>query len=276
MLRSMITATNTMTQLQRQIDVIGHNLANIDTNGYKKTSTSFQELMRQELNNQPDVEREVGRLTPYGLRLGAGAKLDQQLVFKQGALRNTGRELDVALLQKDQFLQVEVDGQIRYTRDGALYLSPANDGTNRLMLVTKDGYSVLDENQNPIYLDDRFRELAISNDGTITALPKNDGDLPQVINLGVVQFNRPSMIVSLGDNLYGLQDLGNVPITDVLTNLTGNLRSEVNMKQGALETSNVDLTEEMTDLLMAQRSYQLNARSITLGDQMLGLINSVR
>lgn len=276
MLRSMITATNTMTQLQRQIDVIGHNLANIDTNGYKKTSTSFQELMRQELNNQPDVEREVGRLTPYGLRLGAGAKLDQQLVFKQGALRNTGRELDVALLQKDQFLQVEVDGQIRYTRDGALYLSPANDGTNRLMLVTKDGYSVLDENQNPIYLDDRFRELAISNDGTITALPKNDGDLPQVINIGVVQFNRPSMIVSLGDNLYGLQDLGNVPITDVLTNLTGNLRSAVNMKQGALETSNVDLTEEMTDLLMAQRSYQLNARSITLGDQMLGLINSVR
>ncbi|MED1438583.1 flagellar hook-basal body protein [Aeribacillus composti] len=276
MLRSMITATNTLNQLQQQLDAIGHNLANIDTNGYKKMSTTFHELMRQELNNQPDLQKETGRLTDYGLRLGVGARLDKQLVFHQGAIKTTGRELDVALLHKDQFLQVEVDGEVRYTRDGALYLSPANDGTNRLMLVTKDGYRVLDENQNPIYLDGDIRDIVISANGTLTAASRNEGELPQTVNLGVVRVDRPSMMISLGNNIYGLQQLGNVPITDVLTNLEGDLRTEIGMRQGALESSNVDLTQEITDLMIAQRSYQLNARSITIGDQMLGLINTVR
>lgn len=279
MLRSMITATNTMNQLQKQLDQIGHNLANIDTQSYKRTETSFSELVRQQYNNQPNrlEEREEERFgSELGIRQGTGAKLNKSLVFTQGSIKQTGRALDIAFTNPNQLLQIDVNGQINYTRDGALYLSPTTDGTNQLMLATADGNPVLDENQNPIRFDDTFKEIVISNDGTITAVPRTDNDLPQVVELGVVQIDRPQMLTQLGNNLYGLKDLGDVPLNEVLTFLDGNLRGDVSMQQGALEMSNVDLSKEMTDLMISQRSYQMNAKSITLGDQMLGLINGVR
>ncbi|MGM0875067.1 MAG: flagellar hook-basal body protein [Bacillota bacterium] len=276
MLRSMITATNTMGQLQKQLDTIGHNLANIDTQGYKRTETSFSELVRQQFNNQTNELEETGRFGELGIRQGTGAKLGSSLVFSQGSLKQTGRALDIAFTVPNQFLQIDVDGEIGYTRDGALYLSPTTDGTNRLMLATAEGKQVVDENQNPIIFDDTFKELVISKDGTISAVPKNDEDLPQVFGLGVVQINRPQMLIQNGNNRYGLKDLGTNQINDVLKFLDGASRGEVSMQQGAIEMSNVDLSKEMTDLLISQRSYQMNAKSITMGDQMLGLINGVR
>ncbi|WP_243291942.1 flagellar hook-basal body protein [Bacillus sp. FJAT-47783] len=270
LLRSMITATNTMNQLQKQIDTIGHNMANLDTNGYKKTSTSFQELVKQQLNNQPDKEKEIGRQTDFGIRQGTGAKLSTKTVYEQGSIKRTDRELDIAFTKPNQFLQVDVNGEIRYTRDGALYLSPMNDGT--LMLVTSDGHPVVDENQHPITFRDDVKGFSISPNGTITAIPRKEGDEPQVAELGVVQMNRPDLLVALGNNMYGFTQANPAYITY----LEGNARTEINVQQGALESSNVQLTTEMTDLLVAQRSYQMNAQSITIGDQMLGLINNVR
>jgi flagellar basal-body rod protein FlgG len=272
----MITATNTMNQLQKQLDTISHNLANIDTQGYKRTETTFSELVRQQFNNQTNELEETGRSGELGLRLGTGAKLDSSLVFSQGGLKQTGRSLDLAFSVPNQFLQIDVDGETQYTRDGALYLSPTTDGTNRLILATSEGNPVLDENQNPIIFDDTFKELVISKDGTITAVPKNDADLPQIYGLGVVQIDSPQLLVQNGNNRYGLKDLGNNQITDVLTYLDGANRGGVSMQQGALEMSNVDLSKEMTDLLISQRSYQMNAKSVSMGDQMLGLINGVR
>jgi len=279
MLRSMITATNTMGQLQKQLDQIGHNLANIDTQSYKRTETSFSELVRQQFNNQGNVleEREEERFgAELGIRQGTGARLNKSVVFTQGSIKQTGRSLDIAFTSPDQFLQIDVNGQINFTRDGALYLSPATDGSNQLLLSTAAGNLVLDENQNPIRLNDTFKELLISKDGTITAVPRNENEQPQVFELGVVRMDRPQMLNQLGNNLYGLKDLGEVQIEEVLTYLDGAERGDVSMQQGALEMSNVDLTKEMTDLMISQRSYQMNAKSITLGDQMLGLINGVR
>lgn len=271
LLRSMINATNTMNQLQKQMDHIGHNLANLDTNGYKKTRTTFEELVKQQMNNQPDEQKEVGRLSDYGIRVGTGAKLHSQIIYQQGVIKQTQRELDIALTKPDQYLQVEVNGEIRYTRDGALYLSPTNDGTNRLMLVNSDGFSILDENQNPIILNNSFKKINISPTGTITAVPKNDTEEEQVINLGIVKINRQDLLVESGNNMYDMNDnLGYIEYLD------GELRKEISVQQGALEASNVDLATEMTDLMVAQRSYQINAKSITLGDQMLGLINNIR
>lgn len=279
MLRSMITATNTMGQLQKQLDQIGHNLANIDTQSYKRTETSFSELVRQQFINQPNVleEREEERFgAELGIRQGTGARLNKSVVFTQGSIKQTGRSLDIAFTSPDQFLQIDVNGQINYTRDGALYLSPATDGSNQLFLSTAAGNLVLDENQNPIRLNDTFKELLISKDGTITAVPRNENEQPQVFELGVVRVDRPQMLNQLGNNLYGLKDLGEVQIDEVLTYLDGADRGNVSLQQGSLEMSNVDLTKEMTDLMISQRSYQMNAKSITLGDQMLGLINGVR
>ncbi len=275
----MITATNTMGQLQKQLDQIGHNLANIDTQSYKRTETSFSELVRQQFNNQGNAleEREEERFgAELGIRQGTGARLNKDLVFTQGSIKQTSRSLDIAFTSPEQFLQIDVNGQINYTRDGALYLSPATDGSNQLLLSTAGGNLVLDENQNPIRFNDTFKELNISNDGTITAVPRDENGQPQVFELGVVRVDRPQMLVQNGNNLYGLKDLGDVQIDEVLTFLQDQQRGEVSMQQGALEMSNVDLSKEMTDLMISQRSYQLNAKSITLGDQMLGLINGVR
>jgi len=266
-LRSMITATNTMNQLQKQIDTISHNMSNLDTNGYKKTSTSFEELLKQQFNNQPDEEKEVGRQTDFGIRQGTGARLTTSMLFSQGPLKQTNRELDVALTKSNQFLQVDVGGDIRYTRDGALYLSPTNEG--ELMLVTAEGHSVLDANQNPIVFDEAVKEFTISPNGTITAIPQNDLAEPQTFELGVVQINRPDLLVATGSNMYDLSIVNPEYITFLE-------RDEIAVQQGALEGSNVDLATEMSDLLVAQRSYQLNANSISIGDQMLGLINNVR
>ncbi len=278
MLRSMITATNTMGQLQKQLDTIGHNLANIDTQGYKREQTAFSELVRQQFNNQTDAEAEIGRFgTELGITQGTGARLNSSLVFSQGTLKQTGRSLDIAFTSPNQLLQIDVDGETQYTRDGSLYLSPTADGTNRLQLTTAEGRNVLDENGNPIIFEENFKEIQISQDGTITAVPNNDNDLPQVFGLGVVQVNRPQLLIQAGNNRYSLsENLGDVQLDEIFTYLEGALRGEVSMQQGALEMSNVDLSKEMTDMMVSQRSYQMNAKTITMGDQMMGLINGVR
>ncbi|KKI89717.1 hypothetical protein WQ54_25560 [Bacillus sp. SA1-12] len=276
MLRPMITATNTMSQLQKQLDTIGNNLANIDTQGFKRTQTSFSELVRQQIDNQPNEQNEIGRLGELGIRQGTGARVASSLALTQGSLKQTGRALDIAFTVPNQFLQIDVEGEIQYTRDGALYLSPAADGTNRLMLATSEGRPVLDENQNPILIEDTFKELIISEDGTITAIPQNDEDLPQIFSIGVVQINRPQLLAQNGSNRYSLNDIGDNQPGDVLTFLEGAFSGDVSMKQGSLEMSNVDLSKELTDLMISQRTYQMNAKSITMGDQLMGLINGVR
>jgi len=268
-----------MSQLQKQLDQIGHNMANIDTQSYKRTETSFSELVRQQFNNQPNAAEEIAEQRfgrELGIRQGTGAMLNSSLVFTQGNMKQTSRELDIAFTLPNQFLQIDVNGEINYTRDGALYLSPTNDGTNQLLLTTSDGSPVLDENQNPIRFNDDFQKIVISNDGTISTVQNDQTEAPQEFQLGVVQVDRPQMLIQNGNNRYGLKDLGGIPLNEVLTFLEGELRGDVAMEQGALEMSNVDLSKEMTDLLISQRSYQMNAKSVTLGDQMLGLINGVR
>jgi flagellar basal-body rod protein FlgG len=275
-LRSMITAANTMNQLQQQLDVISHNIANVNTNGYKRRQTNFGELLVQQFNNLP---HEQNRLTPNGVRHGVGAKLAAtSLVLKQGTIVNTGRPLDVALTKAGQFLRVLMQNEngteeIGYTRDGAFYLSPSAENENLLMLVTSEGYPVLNSNNEPIFINDNFKEIQISQTGTMTVIAEN-GDIAQTVDLGVTTILRPQLLESLGENIYGLPDFVNE--ADVAVNMAGNLREQIGIQQSALEQSNVDLATEMTDMLMTQRSYQMNAKSISLSDQMMGLINGIR
>ena len=113
--RMTITAANTMNQLQKQLDVISHNIANLQTTGYKKQKATFSELMYQQHNNQMNTQAEIGRLTPYGVRMGTGAKIDQiQTVLTQGPIVNTGRALDFALTKPDQFLKSWLQGGMSY------------------------------------------------------------------------------------------------------------------------------------------------------------------
>ncbi|WP_428910078.1 flagellar hook-basal body protein [Niallia sp. Krafla_26] len=278
--RTMLTATNTLSQLQKQMDVISHNIANVDTTGYKAQKATFTDLLVQQFNNQRHAASEVGRLTPNGIRQGTGARLSQiQMVMAQGSIKQTDRELDLAFTKEGQFFRIEVPNdagtEIQYTRDGAFYLSPTPD--NDMMLVTSNGNSVLDENNNRIIITGQPKEYQINENGQITVLMENG--ISETYYLGVTQIDKPQFLERKGGNLLGLPNNFaelNVDVEDILTDLEGLDRNLISMRQKALEQSNVDLSQEMTDLMQVQRSYQFQSRSINLADQMMGLINGIR
>lgn len=279
--RTMITATNTLSQLQKQMDIISHNLANIDTAGYKRREASFTDLLVQEFRNQPNDALEQNRQTPFNIRQGTGARLGQtQMVLTQGSLKPTDRALDTAFTAEGQFYRVMVQDEnggtsLNLTRNGALYLSPISD--NETMLVNSDGHAILDENNQPITIAGNVKSFKINETGNFSAV-MYDGT-SQEVNLGVVLVKKPQFLEQKGGNLLGLPaDLNGLGVTeaDILTEMTGPLRNQVSIQQSVLEQSNVDMSKEMTDLINVQRGYQFHAKSITLADQMLGLVNGIR
>jgi flagellar basal-body rod protein FlgG len=277
---TMLTATNTLSQLQKQMDVISHNIANVDTTGYKKQSATFTDLLVQQFQNQPDVASEIGRLTPNGIRQGSGAKLAHIMtVMTQGGLKSTERKLDTAFTKEGQFFRISVQTEtgmdVQYTRDGSFYLTPVSN--NELMLVTSDGNPVLDENNDLIVINGQAKEYKIDPNGSMIVSMAN-GNM-QSFNLGVSLVNKPQFLELKGNNLLGLPkniaDL-NVGIDEIVMELNGPDRDQISIEQGSLEQSNVDLSKEMTDLIQVQRSYQFQTRSINMADQMMGLINGIR
>ena len=278
MLRTMVTATNTLTQLQKQLDTVSNNMANSATNGYKAQQANFSELMYQQFNNDK-LDRTV-RQSPVGIRYGVGAHISQiQSVQTQGSIQQTGRDLDVAFSKENQYLNIlmpEGDTtQLVYSRQGNLYVSPMENGT--VMLVNAQGHAVADANGNPIVLADDVESFGVSNTGTLN-VTFSTGQ-PMQIDLGITQLQKPQVMENLGNTYIGLPDnldeLGFAQ-QDILVNLEGGARANVSIMNGALEGSNVDLSKEMTNLIAAQRSYQFNSRAITIADQMLGLINGIR
>ncbi len=278
--RTMITATNTLSQLQKQMDTISHNLANSDTNGYKRREATFSELLVQQFDNQPDPRLELGRLTPNGVRQGVGAKLGQsQMILTQGVLKSTGRELDFALNNNRQFFKVLVEengqNQVRYTRDGAFYVSPLGNG--EAMLVNGQGHPVLDENDQYITFPEDIEGFNLQAGGGFIVNGANGQS--QQFDLGIVSIQKPQFLEQYGNNLVGLPvNMDNTAVTEqeILTNLEGAGRNGIQLSQGTLEASNVDMGKEMTELINVQRSYQFQSRSITLADQMMGLVNGIR
>jgi flagellar basal-body rod protein FlgG len=278
----MFTATNTLSQLQKQMDMISNNLANIDTAGYKRREASFTDLLVQEYRNQPNNALEPqNRMTPFNIRQGNGARLGQiQMNLTQGNIKTTDRPLDTAFTAEGQFYRAMVQNEdgssaMRLTRNGALYLSPLSD--NESMLVNSDGHAILDENNQPITITGNVKNFSINKSGLLTAEMYNGTS--QEVNLGVVLINKPQFLEQKGANLLGLPDnLAELGITEeeVMMNLTGPLRNQIAIQQGVLEQSNVDMSKEMTDLINVQRSYQFHSKSITLADQMLGLVNGIR
>ena len=273
--RTMNIAANTMGQLQKQLDSISNNIANLQTTGYKKEKVSFSELMYQQINTPNDEPRR----TPQGIRTGVGAGIAQiQNVLTQGSLVSTGRLLDFAITKENQFFKVLVSGaeglEVQYTRDGAFYLAPTGD--NEMTLVTSEGYQVLDENNNPIVFSGNLKDLQLQDQGML--LYTNDEGDTQIYHLGVVQINKPQSMERVGGNRWTVpQSLeGNVPLDEILVNMEGIEREQISLQQSSLEQSNVNLTEEMTNLLQTQRAYQFQAKAITLVDQMQGLINGIR
>ncbi|MEN2767322.1 flagellar hook-basal body protein [Ornithinibacillus xuwenensis] len=272
MSRAMIQAAVTMNQLQQKMDLIGNNLANSQTTGYKTKQANFASLLFQQINNMTDPANAEGRLTPDGVRVGSGAKLGSvNIDLSLGAIKETGRTLDVALLEANHLFQVAVTEnnvtETRYTRDGSFYLSPL--ANNQVMLTTKNGDPVLGVN-GQIVFEDGFDEITVAENGQISVRRGNNTEV--VGQLDVVEAVRPRLLEATGNNNFRLPDLEALGYNqgEIIQDVEASLRS------GALENSNVDMAEQLTDLINVQRSYQFNARTISMGDQMMGLVNQLR
>lgn len=276
--RSMTTAMNTMNQLQKQFDIISHNISNTQTTGFKSRDVSFTDLLVQEIYNQSSPEKEVGRVSPFGIRQGVGAKIAKSsLNSTQGSVKTTDRSLDLAFTKPNQYLKVQVQtgegSEVQYTRNGALYVTQTDNGN--LMLVTQNGHAVLDADDQPIIFSNQLDEYYVTDHGSFQA--KGATGQPREFDLGVIALHKPQFMEQKGDSLIGLPQDVQVDQGTIFTNLaTFAERNNIGLQQGALEGSNVDLSKEMTNMLMVQRALQFQSKSITLSDQMLGIVNNIR
>lgn len=276
MSRPMIQAAVTMNQLQQKLDLIGNNLANSQTTGYKKGQAEFSSLLAQQINNMSHPAGAEGRLTPDGVRVGAGARLGSTMHdFSRGTVTETDRPLDVALQGDNHLFQIAVEENgvtdTRYTRDGSFYLQPVGT-TGEVMLVTNHGHPVLGET-GPITFQDGFDDISIQPNGDIHVTRNNQTEAEGRLN--IVETDVPQLLEATKNNAFRLPNLAELGYTlnEVMNEVAGN---ENLLQAGALEQANVDMASEMSDLLTAQRSYQMNARTISMGDQMMGLINQLR
>lgn len=273
-LRILGQAYSTMNELQSKLDTVSHNIANSDTTGYKSRKAEFSSLLFQQMNNMSNEENAGARLTPEGIRVGSGARLGSvQSHTALGTMKTTDRALDTMLLNENHFYTVEVaDGantRTYYTRDGALYLHPVTD--EEMLLVTKDGHPVLGTD-GQIRINGQFDDVHIEDNGNIVIT--RDSEREVVGRLNVTEAIRPRLLEATGNNYFRLPNLEELGLNEA--DIVQPINDGRLIESGVLESSNVDMTEEMTDLIVAQRSYEFNARSISMADQMQGLINQIR
>jgi flagellar basal-body rod protein FlgG len=284
---SMINSSVSMHGLQQKLDILANNIANSNTVGYKKKEASFEDVLTN-VKNQPQGFLQQGRMSPLGFSQGWGSRLVQsQTNMAQGPIQSTGNQTDLAIEGNGLFevavTSTDANGnpvsQPAWTRNGAFTLSPDANGGNRL--VTSDGHFLVDTGGKPIIIPNNSRPH-IDQDGTITAYNEvNRNEPPKPVGkIKLVSVVRPQMLQSMGDNLYTLSTLpAGVNIKDILQDvntISANSADRVAVMQGYLEQSNVNMSDEMTDLIMVQRAYQLNSRAITSSDTMMNLANNLR
>lgn len=253
MLRSLWIAKTGMESQQTNIDVISHNLANVSTNGFKKSRPVFEDLIYVTLR-QPGAQASQQTEVPSGLQLGTGARpVATERIHTHGGLTQTGNSFDIAI-QGNGFFQLQLpDGTLAYTRDGAFQVNSQG------ILVTANG----DVLQPQITVPVDALSVTIAKDGTVTITQPNNVTQTQG-PIQLTNFINPTGLQSVGDNLYLETVASGTPNTaNPGQNALGSLQ------QGFLETSNVSVVEELINMIQAQRAYEINSKSIQASDQML-------
>jgi len=267
---SMITASVSMGSLQQKLDMLADNFANVNTVGYKRKTAVFEDILTN-FNKQLDDFNQPGRRTPLGLANGWGTRLMSiHTDFTQGPLQETGVMTDVAIEGKGLFEVRTADGARAFTRHGPFQLLP--DGENERVLVTNTGQQVLGVGDQPVRVPNGY-DLQIAEDGTLTAVGSDGMNRIALGQLKLVEVTNPELLQTLADNLYGVP-AGLDPNSAVRDAAGGN--AGIAVRQGFVEQSNVNMADEMSDLMMVQRAYQLSARALTSSEQMMGMANNLR
>lgn len=260
-MKSLRIAATGMQAQELNVEVISNNIANMRTTGFKQVRAEFQDLLYQDIRRVGATSSEAGNLIPTGVQVGYGVKTGATArIMSQGNMQQTGKELDVAI-RGEGFFSVELpSGQTAYTRDGSFELD-ANGN-----LVTLDGFIV----QPNITVPNNARSITINREGTVQVLTDTS---TTPTNLGQIQLSRfvnKAGLQSIGDNLY-LETPASGNAIDGVADAEG----FGSVLQNFLESSNVNAVSELSDLIAAQRAYEMNAKVISASDEMMSATSNI-
>jgi len=261
MIKAMRTAASGMAGQQMNVDNIANNLSNVNTTGFKKSKIEFQDVLYQNLRRAGSATG-LGTAVPVGLSIGYGTRPAATVrEFSTGDLSATGNALDMAI-EADGFFQVQLpDGTTAYTRDGAFKLSA--DG----QVVTSEGYFLLPE----VTIPEDATGVSIGSDGTIEVQQYGQDAPTEIGQIELARFINPAGLAAIGKNLLVQTSASGDPVTDVPGQ---NGLGMIN--QGYLEMSNVQVVDEMVNMIVAQRAYEMNSKAIQTADDMAGIANNLK
>ena len=271
-MRALWTSASGLNAQQIKLDTVANNLANVNTTGYKSQDTAFKDLLYAQFEQKPEVSALGGRQTTAGLRIGHGVRVTGiGQSFAQGSMQETNVKLDVAL-EGPGFFKLESDTGNTFTRDGSFKVGELND---QMYLVDASGRRVLGANNQPIRVDGFDLEtLTIEPNGQMTAM--QNGARATVGQLQIAIIDHPdSNLQSAGGNLWELSANAAPNAVRRQGQYLGK-DTPPQLRQGYLESSNVDMSAQMTEMIVAQRAYSLNAKMIQTADEMMGMANNLR
>lgn len=254
MIRSLWIAKTGLNAQQTNMDVISNNLANVSTNGFKRQRAVFEDLLYQTIR-QPGAQSSEQTTLPSGLQLGTGVRpVSTERIHTQGGMSETGNSKDVAISGQGFFKVQMPDGTTAYTRDGAFQL----DGNGQL--VTSSGYLV----QPAITIPANATELTIGRDGIVSVKLQGQTAMNQIGQMTLATFINDSGLESIGENLYLETTSSGAP-----NETNPGLNGAGLLYQKFVETSNVNVAEELVSMIQTQRAYEINSKAISSSDQML-------
>ena len=261
MIRALWTSASGMQAQQMNIDVVANNLANVNTTGFKKSRADFQDLMYQTLQVTGSPSTNSTQV-PAGIQIGLGVKpASVSKIFTEGNLSQTGNQLDIAI-EGDGFFQIQMpDGTTQYSRAGAF----KRDDQGRM--VTPDGFPLSPE----IVIPTNATSVSIGLDGTVSVTQAGQTAPTNIGNIQLASFSNPSGLFATGKNLFKESDSsGNATTGTPGQNGIGTIA------QGFLEMSNVSVMEEMVNMIVGQRAYEANSKSMQTADDMLQTANNLK
>ncbi len=270
MVRSLWSAATGMIAQQNNVDTIANNLANVNTVGYKTETNEFKSLLYQTLQTKTTTAN--GEAKPISAQVGLGvrnASITSQ--FTQGSFTASENIFAFAIQGEGFFATRGEDGETYYTRNGNFMMSIGEDG---LTLTDSDGNPVLDVDGEPIVLDDDMisSRVTISADGNLLYPDEDNNPQPIGKQVGLWQFQNPAGLNKIGDTKYGVTAASGEAINEADND---NVQKST-IAQGYLEASNVQVADEMVNLIVAQRAYELNSKAITTTDEMMQQANQLK
>jgi flagellar basal-body rod protein FlgG len=256
-MKALFTAATGMTAQQHQIDTIANNLANVSTNGFKKTRVAFEDLVYQS-RRTGEISNDTQR--PAQLEIGSGVRImATNRDFGTGTVTHTGNPLDVAIAGRGFFVVETPDGEERYTRNGVFHVNMDGELVNQAGLQVNPGIEIPSD----------AMEVKIAEDGTVKAVYDVTRGEVTLGTLELVDFGNPNGLRALGGNVYMATPESGDPVT---------MESEdgISLKQGFVEGSNVDVAEELVAMIVAQRSFELTSKVVQAADETLQVVNNLK